>query len=296
MSWQRPEPPTLLSCTFQLRISRTAIEDNGLKLVTILGARPQLIKAAAFSALLRRKPQAQEVLVHTGQHYDADMSQVFFKELEMPEPAYNLGIGSAKHGAQTGRMLQAVEEALLLEQPDWVVVYGDTNSTLAGALAAVKLHIPVAHVEAGLRSFNTRMPEEINRKVTDHISSLLLVPTLTAERNLRNEGLSGSMVHLVGDIMYDAARIFGENAEKCSKIRTTLNLQPKGFILATLHRAENTDDPARLDTIMRALTRIANALPVVLPGAPAHPQAHSRHRSLETHVGTAKADKPRRSA
>ena len=204
----------------------------------------------------------------------------------MPEPAYNLGIGSANHGAQTGRMLQAVEEVLLLEQPDWVVVYGDTNSTLAGALAAAKLHIPVAHVEAGLRSFNTRMPEEINRKVTDHISSLLFVPTQAADRNLRNEGLSGSMIHLVGDIMYDAARIFGEKAEECSKIRTTLNLQPKGFILATLHRAENTDDPDRLDTIMRALTRIANDLPVVLPVHPAG-AIHDQYRSLETHIGIA---------
>jgi UDP-GlcNAc3NAcA epimerase len=239
-----------------------------LKLITILGARPQFVKAAAFSAALRQRPEVQEVLVHTGQHYDSEMSQVFFEELEIVEPAYNLGIGSDTHGAQTARMLQAIEGVLLGEIPDWVVVYGDTNSTLAGALAAAKLNIPVAHIEAGLRSFNPQMPEEINRTITDHISRLLFAPTQTARRNLHNEGLNGSMVHVVGDVMYDAVRIFAVKAETQSKIRSTLNLQPRGYILATLHRAENTDKQSYLHTIVHALMRIGDELPVILPVHP----------------------------
>lgn len=167
-----------------------------MKFVTIVGARPQFIKAATVSRVLRSIPDITEILVHTGQHYDSNMSDVFFNELEIPQPNYHLGIGSGTHGSQTGRMLEAIEKVLLEEQPDWVLVYGDTNSTLAGALAAVKLHIPVAHVEAGLRSFNRRMPEQINRVLTDHSSDLLFAPTETAVKNLRNEDIPEAKIHI----------------------------------------------------------------------------------------------------
>lgn len=176
-----------------------------MKVVSVVGARPQLIKAAVVSRALRRTPGICEVLVHTGQHYDDDMSGIFFAELGIPEPDYHLGVGSGSHGAQTGRMLEAVEQVLLKEKPERVLVYCDTNSTLAGALAAAKLHIPVAHVEAGLRSFNRRMPEEINRVLTDHTSDLLFAPTEAAAENLLREGIPAERVHMVGDVMYDAA-------------------------------------------------------------------------------------------
>lgn len=236
-----------------------------MKLLAVVGARPQFIKAAAVSRALRATPGVREVLVHTGQHYDDNMSRVFFEELEIPEPGYHLGVGSGTHGAQTGRMLEAIEQVLLEERPDWVLVYGDTNSTLAGALAAVKLHIPVAHVEAGLRSFNRRMPEEINRVLTDHASDLLFAPTETAVRNLRREGIPGERIHLVGDVMYDAALYYGAKAKRVSRILDRLGLEPKGYVLATVHRAENTDDPARLHAIMGGLVEVAREIPVVLP-------------------------------
>src|SRR5215207_7075219 len=187
-----------------------------MRIVTIVGARPQFIKAAAVSRIIRAGSGIEEVLVHTGQHYDENMSEVFFEELEIPRPDYHLGIGSGTHGAQTGRMLGAIEPVLLDEKPDRVLVYGDTNSTLAGALAAVKLHVPVAHVEAGLRSFNRRMPEEINRVLTDHASDLLFAPTNAAAENLRLEGIATNKVHLVGDVMYDIALYYGDKAEKQS--------------------------------------------------------------------------------
>lgn len=234
-----------------------------MKVVTVIGARPQFIKAAAVSRILRK--ECEEILVHTGQHYDANLSDVFFEELEIPKPDYNLGVGSGSHGAQTGRMLEAIEQVLLKEKPDWVLVYGDTNSTLAGALAAVKLHIPVAHVEAGLRSFNRRMPEEINRVLTDHAADLLFAPTKTAVENLKNEGIPSNKIYLVGDVMYDAALFYGAKAEQKSVILKKLELDSGKYILATVHRAENTDDPARLKAIFEGLTNVSREIPVVLP-------------------------------
>jgi len=238
-----------------------------VKIVSVVGARPQFIKAAPVSRVLRQ--DYTEVLVHTGQHYDHNMSALFFEELDIPEPDYNLGIGSGPHGQQTGRMLEAIERVLLDEQPDWVLVYGDTNSTLAGALAAVKLHIRVAHVEAGLRSFNRRMPEEHNRILTDHAADLLLCPTQTAVENLAREGITQD-VHNVGDVMYDAVLHNIGVAEKHSTVLERLALEPGGYLLATVHRAENTDDPARLAAIVEAFGAIAE--PIVFP---AHPRTRS---------------------
>ncbi|WP_192982323.1 non-hydrolyzing UDP-N-acetylglucosamine 2-epimerase [Pseudomonas sp. EggHat1] len=235
------------------------------KIVTIVGARPQFIKAAAISREILKHPGAlEEVMVHTGQHYDPNMSQVFFDELEIPAPRYNLEVSGGGHGAMTGRMLEGIEHILLDEKPDWVLIYGDTNSTLAGALAAAKLHIPVAHVEAGLRSFNMRMPEEVNRILSDRVSSLLLCPTEVAVRNLAREGISQG-VHNVGDVMYDVALYYRERARANSRILQTLGLVEKGYALATCHRAENTDDFARLEGIVSALAEIARDIPVVLP-------------------------------
>ncbi len=233
-----------------------------MKIVTIVGARPQFIKAAAVSRLLRSA--AREVLVHTGQHYDVNMSEVFFRELGIPAPDYLLGVGSASHGEQTGEMLKQIESVLFREKPGWVLVYGDTNSTLAGALAAAKLHVPVAHVEAGLRSFNRRMPEEVNRVLTDHVSTLLFAPTETAVRNLRREGISAG-VWQVGDVMYDAVLQHLDHAREHSQILKRHQLCPKEYVLATLHRAENTDDIQRLHSIMSALAEIGREIPVVLP-------------------------------
>lgn len=232
--------------------------------VTVVGARPQFIKAAPVSRALRSRG-IREVLVHTGQHYDDNMSDVFFRELGLAPPDHHLGVGSGPHGAMTGRMLEAVERQLTAERPDGVLVYGDTNSTLAGALAAVKLHIPVAHVEAGLRSFNRRMPEEINRVVTDHVAALLFAPTEAAVAHLRREGVAESAVHLTGDVMYDAALHFGEQAARTSRVLEALELAPRSFILATIHRAENTDDRDRLGVIVSALLELARRRPVVLP-------------------------------
>lgn len=220
------------------------------KLVTVVGARPQFIKASAVSQVLRACHR--EILIHTGQHYDYNMSNVFFNELQIPEPDYNLCIGSGNHGFQTGNMLIKLEEIYLKEKPDIVIVYGDTNSTLAGALSASKLLIPVVHIEAGLRSFNKKMPEEQNRIITDHISKLLFVPTDTAKNNLSAEGISDH-VYNVGDVMFDAIIRFKEMAAIKSSIFEKLNYSKNNYILATVHRAENTNDISKLRNIIEAL-------------------------------------------
>ena len=236
-----------------------------MKVATIVGARPQFIKCAPLSRQLREA--AVEVLIHTGQHYDSNMSELFFRDLEIPVPDYNLGVGSGTHGEQSGEMLKQIERVLLKEKPDYVLVFGDTNSTLAGALAAAKLCIPVAHVEAGLRSFNRRMPEEINRVVTDHLSSLLFCPTETSVNNLAREGVTEG-VYLVGDVMYDALLSNTKRAQEKSRILEQLRLQPKSYYLATVHRAENTDDPIRLAAIVKAFEMISDISTIVWPVHP----------------------------
>jgi UDP-GlcNAc3NAcA epimerase len=234
-----------------------------MKIVTIVGARPQFIKAGPVSRLLRK--QHIEVLVHTGQHYDNDMSAIFFDELNIPAPDYDLGIGSGSQGAQTGAMLTRIEQVLLSEQPDWVLIYGDTNSTLAGALAAAKLHIKVAHIEAGLRSFNRMMPEEINRIVADHVSDLLFCPSITAVNNLADEGIIRG-VHMVGDVMSDALAYAVERSESCSDILARLEIMSRCYLLATVHRPENTDNLPRLLSILSAFNEIEE--PIVFPVHP----------------------------
>ncbi|MBN1221439.1 MAG: UDP-N-acetylglucosamine 2-epimerase (non-hydrolyzing) [Anaerolineae bacterium] len=245
-----------------------------MKLVSIIGARPQFVKAAPVSRVWRQAHT--EILVHTGQHYDEEMSAVFFRELNIPEPDYNLEVGSGPHGRQTGQMLARIEEVLLKEQPDWVLVYGDTNSTLAGALAAVKLHIPVAHVEAGLRSFNRTMPEEHNRVLTDHCADLLFCPTQTAVDWLAQEGVTQG-VHLVGDVMYDAILYNVDLARQRSTILTELDLHAQNFLLATIHRPYNTDDPKRLQNILTAFLEIGS--PIIFP---VHPRTRRYIAALDT--------------
>lgn len=223
-----------------------------MKVLTVIGARPQFVKAATVSNKLRNNNNS-EILVHTGQHYDNNMSDIFFEELGIPKPDYNLNIGSSNHGNQTGNMLISLEEIYLKEKPDMVLVYGDTNSTLAGALCASKLLIPIAHVEAGLRSFNKAMPEEQNRILTDHISDLLFTPTLTAVNNLKAENVING-VHNVGDVMYDAVNLFKERAKEVSTITNKLDLAPNSYVLSTIHRAENTNSIERLTSIIEALS------------------------------------------
>ena len=242
-----------------------------MRIISVVGARPQFVKAAVVSRAIVDSGFASEQMIHTGQHFDANMSDVFFGELGIPAPAFNLGVGGGTHGQNTGRMLEGIEAVLLAQRPDWVLVYGDTDSTLAGTLAAVKLHIPVAHVEAGLRSFNRQMPEEINRVLTDHASSLLLVPTASAVRNLATEGISGDKVRVVGDVMYDAALVYGREAESRAGLLTQLGVQPGGFVLATIHRPSNTDHREHLAGILAALAR--SRLPVVWP---VHPRTRQR--------------------
>jgi UDP-GlcNAc3NAcA epimerase len=247
-----------------------------MELLTVVGARPQFIKAAAVSRAIQATAASdrpiRERILHTGQHFDTAMSDQFFTELGIPEPAFHLGIGGGSHGANTGRMLEAIEAVLLQERPEAVLVYGDTDSTLAGALAASKLKIPVLHVEAGLRSFNRHQPEEQNRVLTDHLAELCFAPTETAVAHLRREGIPAERIVRTGDVMADAARIFGEQAEsQASELLAALQLPQGPFILATIHRAENTDDPQRLRAILEALGQAP--LPVLLP---LHPRTRAR--------------------
>jgi UDP-GlcNAc3NAcA epimerase len=250
-----------------------------IKIVTVVGARPQIIKAAALSRTIRTifSNEIEEIIIHTGQHYDANMSQVFFEELGIPSPNINLNIGSASHGKQTALMIQGIEDVLLAEKPDYIVLYGDTNSTLAGAVAASKIHIPVVHIEAGLRSFNKSMPEEINRIMCDHASTILFVPTETGIKNLKHEGfITGTSapytsdhpgVFHCGDIMFDNLVYFSEIADEKTDIMQVLNLAVNEFVLCTIHRDNNTDSPERLQQIISAMCYIAENmhLKVVIP-------------------------------
>ena len=245
-----------------------------MKIMTIVGARPQFIKAAVVSRAIEDNNrssvnrQIDEVLVHTGQHYDDNMSEVFFRQMHIPIPSYHLSIGGGSHGIMTGRMLESLENLMINEKPDMIMVYGDTNSTLAGALAAAKLHILVAHVEAGLRSFNMQMPEEVNRILTDRVSHWLFCPTETAVNNLKREGVGewpGVQVHNVGDVMYDAALFYRKQARAGHTVAELLERYKDGFYLGTVHRQENTDYSERLMNIMSALKEIAKRVPVILP-------------------------------
>ena len=268
-----------------------------MKIVTVVGARPQFVKAATVSRAIRDHNQNQvdspmnEVIVHTGQHYDQNMSQVFFDELEIPRPDYNLEVSGGSHGAMTGRMLERIEQVLMEENPDWVLIYGDTNSTLAGALAAAKLHIPVAHVEAGLRSFNMRMPEEVNRILADRISTLLFCPTNTAVKNLRREGVTKG-VHNVGDVMYDASLFYRDMARDKSSILEDMHLPEGEYVLVTCHRAENTDDLKRMNRIVNALERLGKEIRVVFPIHPRTRKALVRIERYERLMETVEAIQP----
>lgn len=241
------------------------------QILTVLGARPQFIKAAPVSRAIAAAGMG-EIVVHTGQHFDAQMSDIFFDELDIPKPRYNLSVNSLGHGAMTGRMLEKLEEAMLAEKPDLVLVYGDTNSTVAGALAAAKLHIPVAHVEAGLRSFNRRMPEEINRVVADHVSTLLFCPTRSAVDNLAREGIVAG-VHAVGDVMFDTTLAAIERSGERSRIVEALGLAPQSYAIATIHRAENTDDAECFARVVAWLEAAARERPIIMP-------VHPRTRKL----------------
>ena len=262
-----------------------------IKILTILGARPQFIKAGSISREIAKYKEIEEIIVHTGQHYDANMSDIFFDEMQIPKPNYFLGIGGKSHGAMTGQMIEKIEEVALKENPDWIMVYGDTNSTLAGAIVASKLHIKLAHIEAGLRSFNMKMPEEVNRILTDRVSTILFCPTDTAMKNLKAEGFEveeegrsektegrnscfGRVVK-VGDVMQDGAMFYKNISTKPS----TFNLQPSNFILCTIHRAENTDDETRLRSIFEALNEIAKEKQIILP---LHPRTKKLLENLQT--------------
>ncbi len=257
-----------------------------MKIITVIGARPQFIKAAALSREFAKHSEIEEIIVHTGQHFDANMSEVFFEEMEIPKPIYNLEINSLSHGAMTGRMIEGIEEILLKEKPDLLLVYGDTNSTIAGALAAKKMHIKVAHVEAGLRSFNMEMPEEVNRILTDRISDYLFCPTDSAVENLMKEGYENieSKIVRTGDVMQDAAMFYAQKSEEKSNILSQIGFEK--FALATLHRAENTDSKKRLSSLVEGLNKIHDTIcPVVLP---LHPRTKAKleHHNLELSVKT----------
>ena len=254
-----------------------------MKILTILGARPQFIKAATVSRQLKQTKDITEIIVHTGQHYDQNMSGIFFDELEIPKPDYNLEISGLSHGVMTGKMVEKIERILFAEKPNWVMVYGDTNSTLAGALAASKLHVPIVHIEAGLRSSNPLMPEEINRVLTDRVSTLLLCPTTTAVENLKKEGFPfrtvhenrtvlDQKIHNVGDVMYDAVLYYKQRALQCDTLKR-LSLAHGNFLLCTIHRQENTDNPDRLTSILDALVKLNKDIRVVMP---LHPRTRKK--------------------
>ncbi len=273
------------------------------KLLTIIGARPQIIKAAALNRAIQLKysDKIKEVIVHTGQHYDENMSDVFFGEMNIPKPDYNLGVGSGSHGKQTARMIEGIEELLIKEKPDYIILYGDTNSTLAGAVAASKLHVPIVHIEAGLRSFNRKMPEEINRITCDHLSTLLFSPTKTGYTNLAREGFDKNAhapfspdnpgIFHCGDVMYDNSLFFADLAAQKSKVLEKHSIPKDNFILSTVHRDHNTDNPQRLNAIFEAFLTIADETAVVLP---LHPRTRKmlkqdEHKTLyqriENHKG-----------
>ena len=269
-----------------------------MKILTVLGARPQFIKAGSVSREIAKYPQIKEVIIHTGQHYDSNMSEIFFKEMHIPKPDYFLNINGLSHGAMTGQMMEKIEEVVLEEKPDIILVYGDTNSTLSGALVGAKLHTPVAHIEAGLRSFNMQMPEEVNRILTDRVSSWLFCPTETAVENLKKEAFPfpiyspitnySQQILNVGDVMYDGALFYKQFAKKPKAVSNleflvsnkldTKNQQPKtkNYILATIHRAENTDNPQRLRAIFEALQEISKEMPIILP---LHPRTKQKLKS-----------------
>ena len=247
------------------------------KILTVIGARPQFIKASVVSNAIANSGSLSEVLVHTGQHFDSNMSDIFFEQLGMPKPDYHLNINSGSHGAMTGQMLMDIEKVLLDESPDVLLVYGDTNSTLAGALAASKLHIPVAHIEAGLRSFNMRMPEEINRTLTDRVSRWLFTPTEAAAVHLKNEGYDDNQIIPVGDVMYDVALHYAARIDVQGGVLERLDLTPQKYILATIHRAENTDVASRLLAIIDAFSELSDKMPIILP---LHPRTLQKLRQL----------------
>ena len=252
------------------------------KVVTVIGARPQFVKAAVLSRIIKEYNTIEEVIIHTGQHFDANMSAVFFEEMMIPRPAYNLEVNSMSHGAMTGQMMEKIEKVLQIEQPDALIVYGDTNSTMAGALAAKKMNIKVVHIEAGLRSFNMKMPEEINRIVTDRVSDLLSCPTETAIDNLKKEGFDNLPVLIAkhGDIMKDAVRYYSQFSANKSSIIKDQKLEKNEFVLATIHRQENTDDITKLTAIFKALEKIHKTQTVILP---IHPRTSAVLKKLEIH-------------
>lgn len=251
-----------------------------MKIVTVVGARPQFIKAAAVSRAIQKMDGITEIIVHTGQHFNDNMSEIFFREMEIPAPHYRLEINSLSHGAMTGRMIEKIEEVLLIEKPDALLVYGDTNSTLAGALAARKLNIPIAHVEAGLRSFNMRMPEEINRILTDRISDILFCPTDTAVTNLKNECFDNYNCSIlqVGDVMFDAALYYGNKTAGTSQIIQKFGLQENDFILCTIHRQENTDNYENFNAILSCLNDISQDTRIILPLHPRSRKIIEKHQ------------------
>ena len=262
-----------------------------MKILTVVGARPQFIKAAVVSRAIREHnsrggTEITERILHTGQHYDASMSEIFFNELAIPKPGLDLGVGSGAHGAQTGAMLMGIEAEIISWKPDWALLYGDTNSTLAGALAACKLHVPVAHVEAGLRSFNMQMPEEVNRVLTDRVSTRLYCPTETAVMHLRAERCDEALIRRVGDVMYDAALFYGAMADARPDLLAGLDLPEGSFILGTVHRAENTDDPERLSAIVQGLKALCQDHSVVLPLHPRTRAALTLCREFDGLQGT----------